>query len=365
MKLIKQLAVLILLICSVPITALGQSTGASSIESIAPKGDVLRPGHLGRQTGDIEKIIHFYHDLLGTGIRGERHIDRPFWTSEGLIDFANSPKHAEFRAVILPIPGTSDGTESGTEMAIEAIEFRNIERHQYVHNLHDIGSSHLVLILSNLDETMEKLKVEGVPVITAGGEPIDLSDGSGRNKRGVIVRDPDGYPVELIEYSQAPEATGESNILGARISLTVKDLDTTVQLYKDLIGPEFKTREMSGYTRHESYNDLRNTPGAEYRVAAGLIPGSPVLLEFVQYRNIEQRSITPILQDIGVAHVLFMVKDMDVIMPRLRSAGLTTLATSGKPVFIAPTVHALFTTDPNNFFIEFMARLPEQPGSSE
>lgn len=38
----------------------------------APPGDVLRPGHLGRQTGDLERIIHFYHDLLGTGIRGER-----------------------------------------------------------------------------------------------------------------------------------------------------------------------------------------------------------------------------------------------------------------------------------------------------
>ena len=27
-----------------------------------PAGDVLRPGHLGREVGNVELIIHFYHE---------------------------------------------------------------------------------------------------------------------------------------------------------------------------------------------------------------------------------------------------------------------------------------------------------------
>ena len=353
----KLLLPVIILVCSAS-HAVQCQTSAS-----APPGDVLRPGHLGRQTGDLERIIHFYHDLIGTGIRGERDQDRPFFSSPGLIEFANSPKHAEFRAVILPIPGTAAAPGQGSEMAIEAIEFRNIERHQYVHDLQDIGSSHLVLIVRDLDGTLDRLKVEGVPVITTGGSPLDLHGGpdTERRERGVIVRDPDGYPVELIELSPPPVSTApdDSNILGANISVTVKDLDAAITLYKDLITPNLNTPATPGFFKHETRNTLRNTPGAEYRTGGFVIPGSPVLLEFIQYRTIEQKVITPILQDIGVAHILFMVKDMDIAMTRIRAAGLQTLSLSGGPVFIAPTVQAVFVTDPNHFFVEFMHRAPE------
>ena len=60
-----------------------------------------------------------------------------------------------------------------------------------------------------------------------------------------------------------------------------------------------------------------------------------------------------------MAHLLFMAKDLNVIMPRIHSAGLHTLAASGGPVYIVPKVRALFVTDPNHFFIEFMQRDPD------
>ena len=152
-------------------------------------------------------------------------------------------------------------------------------------------------------------------------------------------------------------APAGSNIIGARVSITVADLEATEKLYRDLVGPDLQFWTSPAYIRDAAYNALRNTPGAEYRNGLALIPGSPVLLEFVQYRKIKQRHISPRLQDIDVAHLLFMAKDLDVIMPRIRAAGLHTLASSGKPVFIAPQVRALFVTDPNHFFIEFMQRI--------
>ena len=344
-----------------PFFATAQNT--PPLEQVAPAGNVLRPGHLGRQTGDLEQIIHFYHDVLGTGLRGERNDERRFFTTPGLLEFADTPDHAEFRAVILPLQGTAAEVGSGLEMAIEAIEFRSMERHQYVIKMSDIGGSHLVLIVRDLDAAMAKLKADGVSVLTPGGEPVSvpLMYGEQRQKRAVIVRDPDGYPVELVELTPTPASTApaDSNIIGARISVTVENLEATKALYADLVGPELQFWTSPDFIKDEAYNTLRDTPNAEYRYASALVPGSPVYLELVQYRGTEQRKLDPILQDIGTGHALFMVDDINVVMPRLRAAGLSTLARSGEPVFIGPTTSALFTKEPNNFFIEFMDNTAE------
>ena len=327
----------------------------------ASSGNVLRAGHLGRHIGDIERIIHFYHDLLGTEISGERNAPRPFFSTPGLREFANTPDYADFRAVILPIPGTAAEAGKGQEMTIEAIEFRNMERHQWVQGIQDIGSSHLVLILRDLDKALDKLKAEGVVIVTVGGEPVEVPPAYGGGKeRSIIVRDPDGYPVQLTELRPVPKtnAPADSNIIGARISVAVEDLEASVKLYTAVVGPELKFWNSPGFVKNEAYNKLRNTPNAEYRYGAALIPGSPVYLEFVQYRGIEQKKNSPILQDIGGAHVLFMAKDIDVAMSRVEAVGLKTVAVSGKPVLIGPTAPAMFSKDINNFFFEFIASAP-------
>jgi hypothetical protein len=61
-------------------------------------------------------------------------------------------------------------------------------------------------------------------------------------------------------------------------------------------------------------------------------------------------------QDPGTAHFLFMSKDVDVVMPRVKAAGLHTLSRSNAPVFIGPTVRAFFVPDPQGFWLEFMDR---------
>lgn len=351
----------VLCISSQPVTVLAQNL---PLGEAAPAGNVLRLGHLGRQIGDIERLIHFYHDVLGTGIQGQRNQARPFFTTPGLLEFANTPSHADFRAVILPLPGTAVEAGTGQEMTVEAIEFRNMDRHQYVQGLQDIGSSHLVLYLRDIDKAVEKLKAEGVAIVTPGGVPVEVTSryGASGKERGIVVRDPDGYPVELVQLGTVPKtsAPADSNIVGARVSLTVENLEASEKLYTTLAGPELKFWNSSSFTKDEAYNKLWNTPGAEFRYGAALVPGSPVYMEFVQFRGIKQEKKNPILQDIGTAHFLFMAQDADLAMSRVKEAGLKTVATSGSYVYIGPTAPALFTKEINNFFIEFIARAPVQ-----
>ena len=344
-----------------PAAALAQNL---PLGDAAPAGNVLGLGHLGRQIGDIERIIHFYHDVLGTGIQGKRDEPRPFFTTPGLRDFANTPEYADFRAVILPIPGTAAETGKGQEATVEAIEFRNMNRRQFVQGLQDIGSSRLVLFLRDLDKALEKLKAEGVVIVTSGGNPVEVTSryGSGKKERAIVVRDPDGFPVELVQLDVLPKTTAaaDSNIIGARVSLTVEDLEASEKLYATLVGPELKFWSSPSFIKDEAYNKLWNTPGAEFRYGAALVPGSPVYMEFIQFRGIRQEKQDAILQDIGTAHFLFTAMDADVALSRVKEAGLKTVAVSGGYVYIAPTAPALFAREINNFFIEFIARSPVQ-----
>jgi catechol 2,3-dioxygenase-like lactoylglutathione lyase family enzyme len=331
---------------------------------VAPPGDVLRPGHLGREVGNVELIIHFYNDLIGLNLLGPRGRPRPFGSKEtgpALLEFVQlgqgvpNPMDARNRAVILQIPGTS--TAKGMEMAIEAIEIKNIESRPYKPSMSDPGSSHIKLIVRDLDKTLAILRDELVPVITVGGKPVTLSGYPGMTGkiRAVFVRDPDGYPVELMELTPPPASSAppESNVLGARIAMVVDDLEKTCRWFQHLVGPDLKFWLSPALLGDKTYVDLTGTPG-QFRMAMALIPGSPVVMEFIEYKNHAKKFARPHIQDPGTAHILFMSKDVDIVMPRMKSAGLTTLSATGGPVFIGPTTRSFFVANPDGFWAEFM-----------
>ncbi len=49
--------------------------------AMVPSSDVLRAGHLGREIGDTQPLIHFYSDLIGLELVGPPH--RPPGPSHG------------------------------------------------------------------------------------------------------------------------------------------------------------------------------------------------------------------------------------------------------------------------------------------
>jgi catechol 2,3-dioxygenase-like lactoylglutathione lyase family enzyme len=331
---------------------------------VAPAGDVLRPGHLGRQIGNTELMIHFYHDLIGLGLLGPRERPRPFGSKEtgpALLEFVQlatgvpNPMDARNRAVILPIPGTS--TSKGLEMTIEAIEIKNIASRPYTPSMSDPGASHITLIVRDLDKTLAILKDELTPVITVGGKPIALSDYPGipGKIRAIFVRDPDGYPVQLMEIQPPPATTAppESNILGARVAMVVDNLETTCRWFQNLVGPDLQFWLNPKLMGDKTYADLTGASG-QFRIAMALIPGSPVVMEFIEYKDHNKKYVRPHIQDPGSAHILFMSKDVDIVTPRMKAAGIKTVGGTNAPVFIGPTTRSFFITDPDGFWAEFM-----------
>lgn len=337
------------------------ATLATPPSGIAAPGDVLRPGHLGREIAETDPIIHFYHDLIGLELRGTRDQPRPFSVHRGLQELAElaqgpvNPYDATSRAALLPIPGSA--APGGTEMTIEAIEIKGIKSYPFHPPLSDPGASYLKLRVRDLDKTLALLKGERFPVITAGGNPVELSGWPGLTGkiRAVMVRDPDGYPVELIEQTPAPRTTAApgSGILGARVAVVVDDLETTCRLYRSLAGPDLQFWASPSWMGDAAYEKLTGIHG-QFRLAMAMAPGSPVILELIEYRHHHKHFERPYFQDPGAAHFLFMVKDDDAIIRRVKAAHLHTLSPSDAPVFITPTVRSFFISDPQGFFLEFM-----------
>ena len=357
------IGVISLIMLSAVSTASAQSSWATldaPPSGIAPPGDIIRAGHLGREIGETQNIIHFYTDIIGLGLIGPRDAARPFMVSHPLAEFAelgedDNAYNSVSRVALLPIPGTA-ATPTGTAMTIEAIEIKGIKSRHYNPPMTDPGATYLTLIVSDLDKTLATLKSERFPVITEGDNPVELSwPGVKGQIRAVFVRDPDGYPVELMQITPAPASTAPagSKVLGARVTVVTDDLEATCRLYQSLVGPDFKFWLSPRLMGDPAYEKLTHTTG-QFRLAMAMVPGSPVIMQFVEYRNHNKHFTRGYIQDPGTAHFLFMAKDDDVIMPRVLADHVHTLSKSNAPVFIGPTTRSFFVPDPQGFWLEFM-----------
>jgi catechol 2,3-dioxygenase-like lactoylglutathione lyase family enzyme len=328
--------------------------------AMVPAGDLLRAGHLGREIGDTQPLIHFYSDLIGFELVGARNAPRPFFMAKGLQVFAELGEDDDVyksssRVALLPIPGTA-AAPGGPEMTIEAIEIKGIKSAPYHPGLSDPGASYLKVVVRDLDKTLALLKGEWAPVITAGGAPVELSGWPGitGSIRAVFVRDTDGYPVELMQLTPAPSSTApaDAKVLGARAAVVVDDIEASCRFYEDLAGPQLKFW-VSPLMGTPADAKLTNTPG-QFRVAQAMVPGSPVVLELIEYQNHNHQFKRGFIQDPGTAHFLFMVKDTDTIVARVHAMKAHTLSKANDATFISPTVRSMFVPDPQGFWLEFM-----------
>ncbi len=355
-----------LMLLVAPTTFAQSSCGtlAAPPSAIVPPGDTLRAGHLGREVGDLPDIVHFYSDLIGLGMVGPRTAPLRFMVSHPLAEFAELGEDANAydsvsRVSLLPIPGTA-AAPGGPLMTIEAIEIKGIHSRPYRPAMSDPGASYLKLIVRDLDATLAVLKSERTPVITVGGNPVELAAWPGMSGqiRAVFVRDPDGYPVELMQLTPTPQSTAPagSKVLGARVAVVVDNLEATCRMYRRLVGPGLQFWVSPTLLGDESYEKLTNNAG-RFRLAEAMVPGSPVALELIEYANHDRHFKRAYIQDPDTAHFLFMTKDDDVIIQRVRAAHLHTLSRSNAPVYLSSTVRSMFVPDPQGFWLEFMDRV--------
>jgi catechol 2,3-dioxygenase-like lactoylglutathione lyase family enzyme len=131
---------------------------------------------------DTAESVKFYNDLLGFNLR----LGTAFNDNQEMASTAGAAG-ASFKQSSGRIPGTS--------VQMTLIEFKNIERKELSGRTQDPGTAILQLRVKDVHALAAKLKAAGVPIVTTGGEPVDVRPGLGI----VLVREPSNMLLELIQ----------------------------------------------------------------------------------------------------------------------------------------------------------------------
>jgi catechol 2,3-dioxygenase-like lactoylglutathione lyase family enzyme len=331
-------AALTLMVCA------GTTIGSAQAPGPPPPGGVpigevvVGAGNYSPIVQDLDKAIDFYGTLLGLTVPpAPTPGPRPFGSDPFLLGMFGMPG-AQLRFVTARIPGSTVG--------VEMVELKGIDRKPVRPRPQDPGGATLILLVRDIAAAFAPLKKAGVPVITPGGEPIAF--GQNQAARGVIVSDPDGHFVELLQLAPLPEtsAPAASNIIGARVRMTVADTDQTVRVYRDLL----QFQPQVGTFGASPLLDLMGLKGAEVRTTTAPVPGSALRLEFIELKGVKGTPVRPRLQDPGATRLQLRVRDIGSTMGMLKTAGSTVVSSGGKPVTLQGGRLAAIMPDPNGLF---------------
>jgi catechol 2,3-dioxygenase-like lactoylglutathione lyase family enzyme len=261
----------------------------------------------------LDKSLAFYRDLLGVPAPAAAG-PTEFGADQTLLNFLGTPK-AQVRVGTVRIPGTT--------MNVEIVDFKDIDRKPVQPRFQDPGAVMLVLLVRDIDTLFAHLKSQGVTVVTAGGAPLDLGDGS----RAVVIKDPDGHYISLFQENPLPPTTApaSSNVIGARFFLTVADTDKAIRMYHDVLGFDVRNWD-SG---KQPINQLVNVPGAQIRTSVAQVPGSTLLFGFIEFKNVDRKPIGARIQDPGATRLQLRVRDSDFTVKALKAAGGEVITVGG------------------------------------
>ena len=336
--------------------------GVAAAAGAAPAGDVLAPGNFIHVIAHLDKTIAFYHGVLGLNP----------------LTFGNAPPAPPKFAPNNPVsqlyavpPGTVVGVTvfrlPVMGVGLEFAEFRNVKQKSSRPRPQDPGASVVVLTVSQLDPILKRAHAAHVPILSTGGIPVAAGDGATRY-RTVVLSDPDGYYVQLVEEPSAADGAGgapganaeASNVRRAALMLTIADTDRNAQFYRDLLGLPLQID--SSFAPDETLAGAFGVRRAQFRHSVVTLPGSSFRYDFVEWRGVSRRPAHPSVHDHGAGVIRLTVSDVDGFVSNLITDGIAVESTGNGVVAMAPGFLASILSDPNGLFIEPVPRLqPRRP----
>jgi lactoylglutathione lyase len=153
--------------------------------------------HAGVTVSDMDIALGFYRDGLGLEVETDVVGDFPY-----LFQISMIPAEA-IRTVFLRVPGS--------EVRVELVEYRGIERHSASSRPCDPGSGHLCLETDDIGALEQRLRARGFRM--RAESPVEIGAGPRRGAKVIYSIDPDGYYVELFQRSEGNPTEAEATDL--------------------------------------------------------------------------------------------------------------------------------------------------------
>lgn len=303
----------------------------------APAGDIVGVGNFAHIVQNLDKSLEFYRDALGLEVA----VSQPFAPNPAIAKLGNT-LGGQSRYVALKVPGS--------EIGVELIEYKDIERKPQHPHFYDPGAANLALRVRDLDAVFAKLQKFGAKVITAAGKPVTINN----TVHVVFVQDPDGFVVELGQGTPPADSKvpASSNVFGGSFELSVVNSEESVKFYNDLLG--FNMKLGAEFNTNKLMAETAGAPGASFRQSRAMIPGTSVSMTLIEFKDIARKPLKGRVQDPGTAILQLRVHDVAALTKKLKAAGVPVVTAGGEPVDVGPGVKIAIVRDPNNLMLELL-----------
>lgn len=221
--------------------------------------------------------------------------------------------------------------------------------------MQDPGATTLLLTVRDLAKPMVWLVEHGALLVGRGAAPVSIEDERGK-RRVVLLKDPDGFFIELAQPDPLPEGTASNGIIGATFAVSIDDTDKTMRFYREAFG--FQPEVGESFVPSKAWtNDVVGSE-AQVRRSTAVVPGSSIRMEFLEFKHIERKRLRSRLQDPGTSMLQLSVRDLNAIVKAAKAADGTILTAGGGTTLRHGRPIAI-VGDPNNFFLEPMQPAPE------
>jgi lactoylglutathione lyase len=146
---------------------------------------IVGADHTSYTISNLEKSLDFYIGKLGLELLWQRQIEDAYFCE--IIGFPD----CTVRAAHLRIPGATHH--------IELFEYVAPGGQKADLHTNNVGSSHISLLVEDIEETYEELKAKDVQFRSP---PIEITHGIHQGGWGIYLLDPDGITVELFQPPQ-------------------------------------------------------------------------------------------------------------------------------------------------------------------
>jgi catechol 2,3-dioxygenase-like lactoylglutathione lyase family enzyme len=311
--------------------AIGFAQTDTTPASAGPVVGVLNYIHA---VNDLDTTLAFYNQVFG--MKAE---PRPF-PNPGVPALTNSPG-VSLRLAVLKLPNESFG--------FELTQFSGVDRHPGRPKHTDPGAGLLALRVKDIAPVLAAIKKRKDPIVTSSGAPVTIPTPRG-NIQSMLVEDPDGYFIEVVQSAPPAGVTSEGNVYDASVGLTIADRASTLKFYHDLLG--FNLTGKPDFSNDPVIADLVGSPHAESRELVATIPGTKALMAFYEYKGMKRTPFHLRVPDPGSPAVALRVQDLDGLLKRMRAAGVQVTSLRGEVVQFSPTIRNIFVEDPNGLNIE-------------
>jgi catechol 2,3-dioxygenase-like lactoylglutathione lyase family enzyme len=306
-----------------------------STEQTKPK--IRSLSHAIHAVEDLDTTLAFYRDAFGLNGMPQ---DFP---NPAVPQLTDAPG-VTLRLSMMPLPGA---------MRFELTHFKGLERKPARAAYADPGAASMVLYVRDLDAAVANAKKANAPIVTTGGAPVEIATAKGK-ARSILLRDPDGFFIQLVQETPAPDAP-EGNVHRVSLAYTMESAEATAKFYGGMMGIELMGP--SAFSKDPAMLKLIGAPeGTEFRKLTGVLPGPPAYVEFTEFRGVPRTKFHLRVRDPGAPAMAIQVVNLDGMIAQMKAAGVHVISANGQIVDFGGGTHTIFVEDPNGMNVEVFER---------